>query len=158
MSTSFSALFWEAQKRSPGPNQYDGLSEQSFLFPDDSAPIRGVRELTLPPEIGRFVLIGVAVFSLPELELLDAIVEQRRRHVHQEEELQVFDILTCQQADFEERIPGIEKVVATPLVGIWSDGVLVESTSGYKAVKALRKHYALSEQFRRGPGFGWPYV
>jgi hypothetical protein len=104
------------------------------------------------------VLIGVAVYSLPELELLDAILEKRREHQQHKEKLEVLDILACQQSDFEERVPGIGKVLATPIVGIWSEGALIERASGYEAVKALGKHYRLSSQFRLGSGFGWPYL
>jgi hypothetical protein len=90
--------------------------------------------------------------------VLDAILEQRYRREHQEEQVQVLDILTCQQSDFEEWIPGIGKVVVTPVVGIWSDGALIERASGHNSIKALRKHYCLSDQFRLGPRFGWPYL
>jgi hypothetical protein len=159
MSISFSALFSEAQKRPPGPNQYGELIEQSFLaFPDGSGRIRRIGELTRPPKIGRLVLVGVAVYSLPDLELLDTILEHRGRRKHHQEELQVLDILTCQPSDFEKWIPGIGKVLATPIVGIWNHGILIERASGHNAINALRKHYRLSRQFRLGPRFGWPYL
>lgn len=102
--------------------------------------------------------MGVAVYSLPELEMLDAISEMRYRREHHEEQLQVLDILTCQRSDFEERIPGIGKVVVTPVGGIWSNGALIERASGHNAITVLRKHYCLSDQFRLGPRFGWPYL
>jgi hypothetical protein len=88
MKTSFSALFRAAQKPPPGPNQYAELVEQICLaFTEDSAGIRGIRELTPPSKIGWSVVIGVAVYSLPELELLDAILEKRREHQQHKEKI-----------------------------------------------------------------------
>jgi hypothetical protein len=58
--------------------------------------------------------------------------------------LEVLDILTCRQNDFEEVIPGIGEVLATPVFGIWEDGILKAKAWGHKAVQAIKHHYSFA--------------
>jgi len=88
------------------------------------------------------MLVGIAPYSLPDLELLDAIKEALKQKPSCEERVQVFDVLTCaSMKDFDERIPGIGQVYQTPVVGIWEDGVLVQKASGAKARQLTLEQY-----------------
>jgi hypothetical protein len=145
MRTTFAGMFREAQRLRPGADQYTEILERSSeALGEGSVGIRSVHDLPQPPQAGRYVLIGAAVYSLHELELLDAIVKKRRRHDDPEERLEVLDILTCRQNDFEEVIPGIGEVLATPVFGIWEDGILKEKAWGHKAVQAIKHHYSFA--------------
>jgi hypothetical protein len=43
----------------------------------------------------------------------------------------VFNVANCQSADaFEGYVPGVGAVFHTPVVGLWSDGKLLEKASG----------------------------
>jgi hypothetical protein len=109
------------------------------------------------------ILIGAAFYSLPELELIDAIVP-RLQTDDPAERLQIFEVMSCKsQADFEACIPGIGKVLQTPVVGIWKNGTLIEKASVHNAAKILRSHYGVYLPNSRlipprsTPRF-WPYT
>jgi hypothetical protein len=97
-----------------------------------------------PPGVRR-TLLGVAPYSLPDLQLVDQIREAVQQGACSGEQVQVFDVLTCAtMEDFDERIPGIGPVYQTPVVGIWSNGILVEKASGARARQLILEHYRLS--------------
>ena len=95
-------------------------------------------------------LIGVAFYSLPDMELLDQLVSTFREKnlSHKEPEpILVFDVLRCKtMRDFELLIPGIGSVYHTPVVGIWKEGQLVEKSAGAEGRMLLSRLYNLKEQ------------
>jgi hypothetical protein len=92
----------------------------SFWSPEESIPMEG-----------RWILVGFAPYSLPELELLDKIKEALERSLTRREKVQIFNVLDCKtMADLEKYIPGIGNVCHTPVVGIWQNGVLIQKASG----------------------------
>lgn len=96
------------------------------------------------PRQGRYILLGIALYSLPDLELLDMIVQSSLNGQNKDEHIQVFDVLTCStMSDFEARIPGIGLVYQTPVVGLWEDGVLIAKASGASARDLVIKHFKL---------------
>jgi hypothetical protein len=71
--------------------------------------------------------IGVAFYSLRDLEFLDQLMTSSRIP----KTIVVFDVLSCEtMADFEKFIPGIGPVHQTPVVGIWKDGQLARKGVG----------------------------
>jgi hypothetical protein len=81
-------------------------------------------------------IIGVAFYSLHDLEFLDQVVayEQDGRAEQGAKVILVFDVLACKaMADFEEIIPGIGPVYQTPVIGVWKDGSLIAKETGLQA-------------------------
>jgi hypothetical protein len=87
------------------------------------------------------MLLGIAPYSLPDLELLDALKESHRQNSTSSQRVQVFDVLSCTNAnDFDQYVPGIGRVYQTPVVGIWENGVLVQKATGLKARQLISEH------------------
>src|SRR5260370_24286501 len=83
---------------------------------------------------GLRMLLGVAVYSPFDLELLDLLNEKMSPANNSSIQVDVFDVLECPtMEDFSRYIPGIAKVYQTPVVGIWKDGVLFDQAWGRAA-------------------------
>jgi hypothetical protein len=159
VDATFAGMFKDAQRFALCPDQYAALKEFSCNVGDGSFRIRAIGDLPSIRKTGRFILFGIAVYALPELELLDAIVEKRCKVENPEDRFEIFDVLTCHsQSDFENLIPGIGKVSQTPVVGVWSEATLIDKASGHEAVKVLSKHYDLKwPRPRLSANLLWPY-
>lgn len=99
------------------------------------------------PGVGSRVVLGIAPYSLPDLELvdtlMDALSEDRPKYG---ELVQLFDIMACtNMRDFEDRIPGIGEVFQTPVVGIWEGGALVGKGTGAKARQLIAERFRLRD-------------
>ena len=142
---ALAAIFKEAQKPYVDPGQHAWIVQACAKELERvSVRVHGIHNLPLPPEKGQRILIGVAFYSVYDLELLDAITA-KLRECPREEQIEIFDVMTCKsQADFEACLPGIEKVVQTPVVGNWIDGDLNEKASGHRAVGIIKRHYGLA--------------
>ena len=98
------------------------------------------------PTSGAHIWIGVASYSIPDLEMLDAIEAKLSREPAQNERIHLFDVSSFTgMRDFEKYLPGIGKVYQTPAIGIWEDGVLKEKASGTAAKNWLVRRYQLSD-------------
>jgi len=77
------------------------------------------------------LLIGIASYSLFDLELLDALKDQvPRTHC----EIYIFDVAAIVDSkDFEEFFPGIGRVFQSPIIGLWKQTELKEKLSGAAA-------------------------
>ena len=137
-------LFEEARRLPPG----DQPGYVSTRLPEAlvDSPISVWQRGQSISSMGRRTLLGIAPYSLPDLELLDAVTEAlKQRGPDREDLVQVFDVLTCKSMkDFDDCIPGIGQVYQTPVVGIWEDGVLIEKGSGAKARQVVIERYRLS--------------
>jgi hypothetical protein len=93
------------------------------------------------PETGRHFIVGVASYSADELALLDQLQDFLENAKVQGIDVEVFDVLSCGQVgDFEKFIPGIGGVYRTPIIGVISDGKLIDHASGLSDVgKTLRR-------------------
>jgi len=142
---ALATIFKEAQKPYVDPGQHAWIVQACTKELERvSVGVHGIHDLPSPPEKGQRVLIGAAFYSLYDLELLDAITARLRERPH-EERIEIFDVMSCKsQADFEACLPGIGKVVKTPVVGIWIDGDLSEKASGNRAVEIVNRHYGLA--------------
>jgi len=126
--TNFASILDQGPSQDVAHRAFQDILAQSAFhtwIPGNSIPLRGTR-----------VLIGVgASFSLPDLALLDQIhpiVEKLAGAT-----VEVFDASDVRNvatpSDFEKFIPGIGKVFHTPVIGVWSEGKLIISASGYEA-------------------------
>src|SRR6185369_11474940 len=86
-------------------------TRMSMWSPGESFPTNGAR-----------TLIGIAVYSLYDLDLLDALESGS----FGPDTVQVFNVNDCAtMSDFEQYIPSIGNVFQTPVVGYWQDGHLL---------------------------------
>jgi hypothetical protein len=82
-------------------------------------------------------VIGIAFYSLHDLEFLDQFLARRKTNRSQLAAL-VFDVLDLKEmADFERIIPGIGTVLQTPVIGVWKDGSLMAKGTGAQGRKLL---------------------
>jgi hypothetical protein len=87
--------------------------------PGDAIPARGER-----------LLIGVATWSAYDMKLLDA-VSQALQKLPAGLTVEVFNVADCSSPEeFDRYVPGIGRVFHTPVVGLWSDGKLVDRATG----------------------------
>ena len=91
---------------------------------------------------GARVLIGVAVYSLYDLDLLDVLESNSLGH----DSVQVFNVNSCAtMSDFEQYVPGIGNVFQTPVVGFWQDGQLTHRDTGASARDWIRNRYVFTQ-------------
>ena len=92
---------------------------------------------------GRYVLIGLAVYSVYDLRLARAIVDRNdtRSATPAVEFFDSSDVTDME--DMQRYIPGIGQVYQTPVVGVWQDAVLVEKASGFAGRKLVERELAL---------------
>src|SRR5438105_3386477 len=98
------------------------------------------------PSSGRRFILGIATYSADELGLLDELEETLENGDAERADVEVFDVLGCEQmADFEKFIPGIGGVSCTPIVGVISSGKLIDQATGLPDVqKTLRRFNVLN--------------
>src|SRR4051812_35239453 len=92
---------------------------------------------------GRRILLGGASYSVADLALLDTLSEALGEGSGPR--LDVFNVFECRSiVDFEKYVPGIGKVLQTPVVGYWEDGLLQEKAWGKAGRDLLTKVLDLS--------------
>ena len=97
------------------------------------------------PKSGVFLLIGAATWSGYDMDLLDRIEDTLRFVKPKNLTLGAFDFDECDSHEaFEKRIPGIGDVLQSPVVGLWVDGKLVQSATGFEA-RQLAERILLAE-------------
>ena len=93
------------------------------------------------PTEGNRLLIGIATYSHYDLDLLDALDSQFRG----DDTIQLFEVSSCSTMDdFEKFVPGIAKVLQTPVIGFWEDGQLAYHAQGALARRWVRDRYGLT--------------
>ena len=107
------------------------------------------RELSEPPGVNQYVVIGIATYSPLELALLDEINSQSRLWSDRWR-IDVFSILGCKSLDdFQKYMPGVKQEIhQTPVVAVWDQGKLVTCTTGLKASRDLLQHIAILCPYR----------
>jgi hypothetical protein len=142
MMTTFSELLNSSsdlasgQQQQRAAEQFPSLVQSSHMKlwqPGRDLPLNGAE----------VVWIAVASYSVPDLELLDAI--EAKLKGGQTETIYLFDLSAFPDfKDFERVLPGIGRVYQTPVVGSWNDGVLKERLSGAVARAWLSRRYELA--------------
>jgi len=126
--TRFSSLLEPQSEFSVGQQQKAAIEQLAMM-------IRGSRLHSWKPgdpmtNHGRRILLGVASYSLRDLKLLDTLNEGLDNESAWPR-LDIFNCLECRSVqDFEHYVPGIGKVLQTPVVGYWEDGILKERAWG----------------------------
>jgi hypothetical protein len=111
-----------------GPRQKD--VDDRFPSVVSTSPFRLWSPGNPIPETGKRLLIGVATWSAHDMKLLDALAQALQR-LPPDLTVEVFNVAGCSSAEaFDRYVPGIGKVFHTPVVGLWSEGRLVEQATG----------------------------
>jgi hypothetical protein len=94
------------------------------------------------PEDARFLLVGVAVWSGHDMNLLDHLDSAVTAGIRSDTPVYVFDAdRAISSEDFESLIPGIGFVHHTPVVGYWADGKLIEKACGFQGRQVVVRHF-----------------
>jgi hypothetical protein len=95
------------------------------------------------PTDSRFLLVGVAVWSGYDMNLLDHL---NRVAVTSDTPVYVFDADALANADqLEAILPGLGVVHHTPIVGYWEDGQLGEKAVGFHARQIVARRFGIDE-------------
>jgi hypothetical protein len=133
----FQDLLSSVESGSPAEQQHRAARQ----FPDE-VRAHGMR-LWRPGDsynsTGVRILVGVAAgYSLYDLQLMDDLDLGIHRGRLSSVALDVFDMSAIEtQHELEAYIPGITPVNQTPVLGIWTDGVLRERLQGFSAKQRL---------------------
>lgn len=86
-------------------------------------------------------LLGVAFYSLPDLAILDELVERSRDTPHSRPvQVQVFDILIFKSMQEVEAVfPGLTPAYGTPMIGVWVKGQLVQKGWGLREAQRIAR-------------------
>lgn len=142
--SDFSSLLKYRKGKSPA----DAQAKAHQDFPGRVS--RSRLKLRLPgepvPGTGRHFIIGVASYSAPELELLDKLEAFLGQGEPEAMDVEVFDVLACKaMSDLAAFIPGIDGVYRTPIIGVISEGKLIDQATGLSdVVSTLHRFHILS--------------
>jgi hypothetical protein len=131
---TFAQLFEESRGR---------LDNGAYVWSKAPEIVRGTTLMlseglpTAPQRDG--ALLGIAFYSLPDLQFLDDIViRSRNTSDPRDMRIDVFDALSCKSMqDFESLFPGIAPVTFTPVIGIWRNGKLIEKGFGFRETRRI---------------------
>ena len=91
------------------------------------------------PSRGRRFLIGATEWSPRDLNLLDSVCDTLKG-----DQLDLFILSECKsQSEIEGFVAGIAPVYHSPVVGVWEDGRLMASASGWKRAVDLLAGYGV---------------
>jgi hypothetical protein len=120
--TPFRALFIS------GSSAVEAQQRARCLLPArvEQSPLRWWSPDGALPEDARFLLIGAAVWSGYDMNLLDHLDSAVTSGIRSDTPVYVFDAdWATSPEDFESPIPGIGFVHHTPVVGCWAEGKLI---------------------------------
>jgi hypothetical protein len=124
-----------------GPGRAQSEAHRNFALSVSGSKLQDRKPEELIPSDGIYVVIGVATYAPPELELLDE-VDAAHCGWCSNARVAVFDVLNCQRVtDFDRYIPGIGDVAQTPVAAVWERGTRVDTAEGlHRTRELLRKH------------------
>ena len=120
--------------------------EADRLFPSllDQSLVRPWRSDQPIPTAGVYIRIGVATWNRYDLRLLDVIAKSIADRNGQPQLVQAFNIAGMHSDDLSAAIPGCGRVLQTPVVGVWRDGILRDVSSGQPARELIARMFGSS--------------
>jgi hypothetical protein len=122
-------MFKELQKavQAPTPNEQVFAVRQRFWELIKTTQLARWRKGDTVATAPRWLLVGLALYSIYDLELADMLAARLETGPHNLA-IAVFDLLDVTDIDdFQSYIPGIARVWDGPVAGFWIDGRLVET-------------------------------
>jgi len=133
-------IFRSLLRSSPGENPGENQRRASREFPGRIANSQMHWWSAGDPihQVGRRLLIGVAVWSGYDLRLLDFIETSLRESIIEDIHVDVFNMDAIgPQYLFEPYIPGLGEIHHEPVVGLWINGILESRGAGYQGRKIV---------------------
>ena len=108
------------------------------VFRGTSLVLREGMPYAPPIEGARF---GIAFYSLPDLLILDDVVERSRKSSHARNgQVEVIDILNFKSMqDVEALFPGLTPAYGTPMIGVWAHGELIQKGWGVRDAQRISR-------------------
>jgi hypothetical protein len=98
------------------------------------------------PKQGMRLLIGIAVWSVYDMRLLDAL-DQVLSEMKRPERVDIFNVDDCSTMEcLQDYVPRVGKIFHTPVVGIWQNGEQVEQGSGAMAREMVTDHFGIDHR------------
>jgi hypothetical protein len=97
-----------------------------------------------PIDRGRRLLVGVATWSLYDLSLLDVLDQVLAEGCSGLDRIDLFDLDEVEQRDFDKYVPGLGKVVGTPVAGHWENAILGDRAFGWQAIQLTSRLVGVS--------------
>jgi hypothetical protein len=98
------------------------------------------------PNVPRFLLVGVAVWSGYDMNLLDHLDRAVADGANPDVPVYVFDADACRSPEeFEAIMPGIGLVHHTPAVGYWEGGKLIDKAVGFHGRQIVARLFGIDE-------------
>lgn len=96
------------------------------------------------PSQGTLILIGVATWNRYDLQLLDLLDGAVSRATNNDSAVAVFNIGSRSKEVLQSIIPGIDPIFPSPIIGIWTNGVLVRMGNGQPARDLVARMFGSS--------------
>jgi hypothetical protein len=93
----------------------------------------------LPSAPNDGALLGIAFYSLPDLAVLDEVVERSRNSSHARNmQVEIFDVLVFKSMQDAEALFHTP-VYGTPMIGIWAKGELIQKGWGVRDAQRISR-------------------
>jgi hypothetical protein len=143
---SFASLLDSPEGTWPADVQHRAMEELPQRI-RDSAWLDPLTSDAQPPAKGAYIVLGVATYSRPELELLDSLESRLSVRPNHPVAVLVFPLSECQsETDVQKRIPMIGRVLSTPVIGVWNDGKVVKTAQGIFDVRRALDELGLATE------------
>ncbi len=106
-----------------------------------------------PIAASRRLLVGVATWSLYDLSLLELLDLVLNRGCSAVDRIDVFNSDRVERGDFEEYIPGLGKVVGTPVAALWQDGIIGDKGFGWRAIRLISRLPGVPLEWKGAEGY-----
>jgi hypothetical protein len=90
----------------------------------------------IPPAPTDGAVLGVAFYSLPDLVVLDEVVERCRNSLQSHLRIEIFDVLNLKSMQDVETLFHTP-VFSTPMIGIWVKGELIQKGWGVREAERI---------------------
>jgi hypothetical protein len=98
------------------------------------------------PDDARFLLVGVAVWSGYDMNMLDHLDRAVAAGRRPDTPVYVFDTdAVSSREEFEAFLPGIGFVHHTPIIGYWESGELVDKACGFHGRQIVARLFGIEE-------------
>jgi hypothetical protein len=92
----------------------------------------------VPPAPTDGAVVGIAFYSLPDLMVLDEVVDRCRNSQRSHMRIEIFDVLNLKSMQDVEALFHAP-VYSTPMIGIWAKGELIQKGWGVRDAQRISR-------------------